>query len=148
MSHRNIGELVEILLVEDNPGDTLLAKKALELGRVANNLHCVEDGESALAFLRGAGAYCNSPRPDLVLLDLNLPGMDGREVLAEIKSDPNLRSIPVVVLTTSKSEQDVLESYAVHANCYINKPVNLEDFIHVVQSIEAFWVGIVTLPSR
>ncbi len=137
---------VEILLVEDNPGDVRLTKEALRDGRVKNNLHVVVDGVAALAFLRKEGEYHAAPRPDLILLDLNLPRKNGRETLAEIKSDPELRTIPVVVLTTSMDEQDVLRAYEFNANCYINKPVDLDQFLQVIRSIEDFWLTIVRLP--
>jgi CheY-like chemotaxis protein len=138
---------VEILLVEDNPGDVRLTQEALRDGKVWNHLHHVSDGIEAVAFLRREGKYEDAPRPDLILLDLNLPRKDGREVLAEIKSDPRLAQIPVVVLTTSRAEEDVFRSYGLHANCYIVKPIDLDQFIHVVQSIESFWLCIVQLPS-
>jgi two-component system response regulator len=138
---------VEILLVEDSPTDALLAKEALEYSKVANQLHFVADGVEALDFLRSQGKYANAPRPDLILLDLNLPKKDGREVLQEIKSDQQLRLIPVVVLTTSTSEADVLKTYGLHANCYIVKPVDFEKFAEVVKAIENFWFVIVTLPT-
>ena len=139
---------VEILLVEDNPGDYRLTQEALREGKVYNNLHWVQDGVEALEFLRQRGRYAEVPRPDIVLLDLNLPKKDGREVLSEIKGDEDLRAIPVVVLTTSKAEEDVLRSYDLHANCYVTKPVDLEKFITVVQSIDRFWLTIATLPTR
>jgi two-component system, chemotaxis family, response regulator Rcp1 len=139
---------VEILLVEDSPTDVLLAKEALEDSRIANNLHTVPDGVAAMAFLRREGKYKNAPRPGLILLDLNLPKMDGREVLAEIKNDENLKRIPVVVLTTSKNEGDVMKAYGLHANCYVVKPVNFEQFAKVVRSIESFWFSVVTLPTK
>lgn len=139
---------VEILLVEDNPGDVDLARDALEKGRVKNNLHVVMDGEAAMAFLKQQGAYEAVPRPDLILLDLNLPKKDGREILAEIKVDPSLKRIPVVVLTTSQDEADVLKSYNLHANCYLAKPIQLDRFFKMVQSIEDFWLSIVVLPPR
>jgi CheY-like chemotaxis protein len=142
-----LGRPIEILLVEDNPGDVRLTQEALRDGKVWNNLHHAADGVEAIAFLRTEGRYANVPRPDLVLLDLNLPRKDGREVLAEVKADPDLRTIPVVVLTTSKAEEDVLRSYGLHANCYIVKPIDLEQFLMVVQAIESFWLCIVTLPS-
>ena len=138
---------IQILLVEDSPGDVALTTEALRDARIANDLHVVGDGESAIAFLRGEGAYAGVPRPDLVLLDLNLPRKDGREVLAEIKWDEALRRIPVVVLTTSTAEVDILESYDLHANCYISKPVDFTQFLGVVQSIEGFWLSIVRLPK-
>jgi two-component system, chemotaxis family, response regulator Rcp1 len=138
---------VQILLVEDNPGDVRLTIEALREGKVHNDLAVASDGEEALAYLRQTGKFADAPRPDVVLLDLNLPRKDGREVLAEIKADENLKRIPVVVLTTSRAEQDVLASYALHANCYITKPVDMEQFITVVRSIEDFWFTIVKLPS-
>ena len=139
------GRPVNILLVEDNPGDVRLTQEALKECKVLNNLSVVGDGVEAMAFLRRGGSYTEAPRPDLVLLDLNLPRMDGREVLAAMKGDNSLRRIPVVVLTTSRAEQDILKAYDLHANCYVTKPVDLEQFIRVVQSIEEFWVTIVTL---
>jgi CheY-like chemotaxis protein len=141
------GRPIEILLVEDDPGDVRLTLEALRDGKVRNNLHVAKDGVEAMAFLRHEGQYASAIRPDLVLLDLNLPRKDGREVLAEIKADLELKTIPVVVLTTSTSEQDVLRSYQLQANCYISKPVDLEQFITVVRSIEDFWLTIVTLPQ-
>jgi chemotaxis family two-component system response regulator Rcp1 len=137
----------EILLVEDNPGDVRLTREALKEGKILNNVSVVEDGVEALAFLRREGKYANAVRPDLILLDLNLPKKDGREVLAEIKVDPSLKKIPVVVLTTSAAEQDILKTYDLHANCYITKPVDLEQFIKIVQLIEDFWFTIARLPS-
>ena len=137
---------VEILLVEDNPGDVRLTQEALKEGKVYNNLHWAKDGVEALEFLRRKGRHADAPRPDIILLDLNLPKKDGREVLAVIKTDSELKHIPVVVLTTSKAEEDVLKSYALHANCYVTKPVDLEKFIQVVQSIDRFWLTVVTLP--
>jgi CheY-like chemotaxis protein len=137
---------VEILLVEDNPGDVRLTKEALKEGKVYNNLHWAKDGVEALEFLRRQGKHASAPRPDIILLDLNLPKKDGREVLAVVKRDDDLKQIPVVVLTTSKAEEDVLKSYELHANCYVTKPVDLEKFIQVVQSIDRFWLTVVTLP--
>ena len=137
---------IDILLVEDNPGDVVLTREALKEAKVRNNLFVAQDGVEAMEFLRGQGKHKDSPRPHLVLLDLNLPRKDGRQVLAEIKNDPELRRIPVVILTTSKSEEDILRSYDLHANCYVTKPVDLEQFIHVVRSIEDFWLTIVRLP--
>jgi CheY-like chemotaxis protein len=142
-----IGRPIEILLVEDNPGDVRLAKEALKEGKVRNNLSVAGDGVAALEFLRREGKHASAPRPDLILLDLNLPKKDGRQVLAEIKADAELKVIPVVILTTSSAEQDILHSYDLHANCYITKPVDLEQFITVVRSIEHFWLEIVTLPK-
>lgn len=138
---------VEILLVEDNPGDVRLTREALRENKVNNNLHVAADGVEALAFLHREGKYAAAPHPDLILLDLNLPRKDGREVLAEIKSDERLRRIPVVILTTSDSERDIVTSYNLHANCYITKPVDLEQFLGVVRSIEGFWLSIVKLPT-
>jgi len=137
----------EILLVEDNPGDVRLTREALKEGKVLNHLNVVDDGVEALAFLRREDKYANAVRPDLILLDLNLPKKDGREVLAEIKADAGLKKIPVVILTTSAAEQDVLKTYDLHANCYITKPVDLEQFIKIVRLIEDFWFTIARLPS-
>lgn len=138
---------VHILLVEDNPGDVRLTIEALKEAKVLNQLTVVKDGIEALSLLRRQGQYARAARPDLILLDLNLPKKDGREVLAEIKADDNLKHIPVVILTTSQDEQDVLKSYNLYANCYITKPVDLDQFITVVKSIEDFWLGIVVLPK-
>ena len=137
---------VEILLVEDNPGDERLTREALKEGKVYSNLHWVKDGVEAMEFLRRQGKYKDVPRPDIILLDLNLPKKDGREVLQDIKNDEALKRIPVVVLTTSKAEEDVLRTYNLHANCYVTKPVDLEKFIVVVKSIDVFWLTVVTLP--
>ncbi len=139
---------VEVLLVEDDPGDVLMTREAFEDNKVRNNLHVVPDGVDALAFLRREGRYAGAPTPDLVLLDLNLPRKDGREVLAEIKADPVLRRIPVVVLTTSEAEEDVLRSYELHANAYVTKPVDFEQFIRVVRQIDDFFVTVVKLPTH
>jgi two-component system, chemotaxis family, response regulator Rcp1 len=136
---------IEILLVEDNPGDVRLTKEALKDARVANNLHVTMDGVEALAFLRKQGKHAAVPRPDLILLDLNLPKKNGREVLEEIKEEEALRHIPVVILTTSQAEQDVVESYRLRANAYVTKPVDLDQFLKVVGSIEEFWLEIVKL---
>ncbi|RLC93534.1 MAG: hypothetical protein DRI39_02595, partial [Chloroflexi bacterium] len=138
---------VEVLLVEDNPGDVRLTKEALKDGKVCNNLHVVEDGVEALAYLRREGKYQDAPRPDLILLDLNLPRKDGRDVLAEVKNDQRLKRIPVVVLTTSKAEEDVLKAYDLHVNCYITKPVDLDQFMNLVRAIEDFWLAMVKLPN-
>jgi two-component system, chemotaxis family, response regulator Rcp1 len=140
--------LVEILLVEDNPSDVLLTQIAMKECKIANRLHLAKDGEVAMQFLRRMGEHQDAPRPDLVLLDLNLPRMDGRELLREMKSEPALRTIPVVVLTTSDAESDVLRSYDLHANAYITKPLDMEQFIRVVRGIDEFWFGIVRLPRR
>lgn len=139
---------VEILLVEDSPTDVLLATEALQHAKLINNLHVVRDGVDALAFLERKGPYTDAPRPDLILLDLNLPRKDGREVLAEIKINPALKHIPVVVLTTSKADEDVLEAYGHHANCYITKPVDFAQFAEVVRQVESFWFAVVTLPPK
>jgi chemotaxis family two-component system response regulator Rcp1 len=137
---------IEILLVEDNQGDVRLTREALQEGKVLNRMSDVGDGVLAMEFLRHEGKYSRSPHPDIILLDLNLPRKDGRELLAEIKMDPNLRRIPVVILTTSKSEEDILMSYDLHANCFITKPVDLDQFIKVIKSVEEFWFTIVRLP--
>ena len=139
---------IEILLVEDNPGDVRLTKEALKEGKVYSNLHTVKDGVEAMEYLRREGKYSSVPRPDIILLDLNLPRKDGREVLEEIKSDEKLKRIPVVVLTTSKAEEDVLRTYNLHANCYVTKPVDLEKFMVVVKTIDVFWLTVVTLPPN
>ena len=139
---------VDVLLVEDDPGDVLLTQETLLGSKIRTNLHVVGDGVEALAFLRNEGAYQSVPRPDLILLDLNMPRKDGREVLAEIKEDPALKTIPVAVLTTSSQDEDILKSYELHANCYITKPVGLEQFSTVVQSLEDFWFAIVKLPPK
>ena len=137
---------IEILLVEDNPGDVTLTIEALKDVKFHNRLSVVEDGMDAMAFLRKEGKYADAPRPDLILLDLNLPRKNGREVLAEIKSDENLKVIPVVILTTSAADQDVIKAYKLNANCYVTKPVDLYQFIEVVRQIEVFWLSIVKLP--
>jgi CheY-like chemotaxis protein len=139
---------IEVLLVEDDPGDVLLIREAFEDNKVANRLHVVSDGVEALEFMRHEGPHADAPRPDLVLLDLNLPRKDGREVLAEVKEDAALRTIPVVVLTTSSAEEDVLRSYNLHANAYVTKPVDFDRFIGVVRQIDQFFVSVVKLPSR
>ncbi|MCF8034121.1 MAG: response regulator [Desulfarculaceae bacterium] len=139
---------IKILLVEDNPGDARLAQEALKEAKVANELYWVDNGVKAVQFLRCQGEYPDAPRPDVVLLDLNLPLMDGREVLAEIKADEVLKSIPVVVLTVSEAEEDILKSYDLHANCYITKPLDLDRFMDVVKQIEEFWLSIVKLPPQ
>ena len=136
------------LLVEDNPGDVRLTQEALKSHKANNNLHVVPDGEEAMAFLHRRGTYQSAPRPDIILLDLNLPKKDGREVLAEIKSDPDLKAIPVVVITSSEAEQDIIKSYNLNANFYVTKPVNLGQFIKVVQSINDFWFTIIKLPAE
>jgi CheY-like chemotaxis protein len=137
---------IEILLVEDNPGDVRLTQEIFKEGKVRNRMNVAWNGEEALAYLRREGHFARAPRPDIILLDLNLPRKGGREVLAEIKADPTLRCIPVVILTTSQADQDISESYNQHANCYIVKPVDLDHFIHVVRTIEGFWLQVVKLP--
>ena len=139
---------IEILLVEDSPTDVLLTRRALEGSKLINRLHVVEDGVKAIAFLRREPPYADAPRPQLILLDLNMPRKDGREVLAEIKADEDLRIIPVVVLTTSNAEIDVLRSYKLHANCYITKPVDFASFVNAITSLEHFWFAVVTLPPE
>lgn len=146
MSH--LFKPIEILMVEDNPGDVDLTRDALENGKMRNNLHVVSDGVAAMAFLRKEGSFADMPRPDLILLDLNLPKKDGREVLAEIKSDDDLKRIPVVILTSSCAEEDIMRSYNLHANCYVNKPIDFNQFLKVVKSIENFWFSIVMLPPN
>ena len=147
MEHVIMGKPIEILLVEDNPGDVRLTIESLKGAKVVNHLNVASDGIEALALLRQQGRYVNAARPDLILLDLNLPKKDGREVLAEIKADDDLKRIPVVVLTTSHAEEDILKSYNLHANCYVTKPMDLEQFITVVKSIEDFWFTVVKLPD-
>ncbi|AFY43491.1 response regulator [Nostoc sp. PCC 7107] len=139
---------IEVLLVEDNPGDAELTRIALQDSKISINLNIVEDGVEAMAFLRKQDSYTRKPHPDIVLLDLNLPRKDGREVLAEMKSDDHLKRIPVVVLTTSQSEEDILKAYNLAANCYITKPVDFDQFVKIVQSIENFWFAIVKLPPE
>lgn len=141
-------EVMHILLVEDNPGDIRLTQEALKDGPFRHELFVVKDGVEALNFVRKTGMYADVPTPDLILLDLNLPRKDGREVLAEIKSEDNLKLIPVVILTTSDADQDILKSYALHANCFITKPVDLDQFIHIIRQLELFWFTIVQLPGR
>jgi chemotaxis family two-component system response regulator Rcp1 len=148
MYSRTSGKPIEILLIEDNPGDVRLTKEVLMEGKVRNHLKVVGDGVQAMAFLRRENNYAEAPRPDLILLDLNLPKKDGREVLQEIKADDQLKRIPVVVLTTSEADEDILRSYDLSANCYITKPVDLNQFIRVIRSIETFWLTIVSLPKR
>jgi chemotaxis family two-component system response regulator Rcp1 len=148
MSKMGTFKPIEILLVEDSPGDVRLTKEALKESKMANHLSVAEDGVEAMSLLRREGEYEDAVRPDLVLLDLNLPRKDGREVLAEIKADEDLKSIPVIILTTSKVEEDIVRTYNLHANCYITKPVDLDQFLNVVRTIEEFWLSIVKLPSR
>ena len=139
---------IEVLLVEDDPGDVLMTQEAFDEHKVRNKLNVVRDGEEALSYLRREGDYADAPRPDLILLDLNLPRKDGREVLAEVKADEELRTIPVVVLTTSEAEEDVLRSYQLHANAYVTKPVDFEGFIEAIKQIDHFFVSVVQLPGR
>lgn len=148
MIKRDRNRPVEILLVEDNPDDVALTRAALEEGKVWSNLSVAEDGVRALEFLRRTGDFSDAPVPDLILLDLNLPKKDGREVLAEIKNDDDLQHIPVVVLTTSQADQDIIKSYKLHANCYVTKPVDFDEFVKIVQSIEHFWFTVVKLPAE
>jgi len=142
------GAPIEILLVEDNPGDVRLTQEAVREAKIRNTLNVVNDGEQAIAYVRRQGEYAERPRPDLILLDLNLPRKDGREVLQDLKSDPDLHRIPVVVLTSSEAEQDILSTYDLYANAYVTKPVDLEQFMHVVSSIQDFWLNIVKLPPE
>jgi CheY-like chemotaxis protein len=139
---------INVLLVEDDPGDTLMIREAFEQHDITHRLHHVPDGVEAMAFLRGEGAHAGSPRPDLILLDLNLPRMDGREVLKQVKGDPELRAIPIVVLTTSDADEDILRSYDLHANAYVTKPVDFDRFIEVVRLTDDFFVNVVKLPRR
>ena len=142
------GDPIDILLVEDNPGDVRLTREALRDGKIYNNLYVAKDGVEAMAFLHKTGQYSRAPRPDLILLDLNLPRKDGHEVLAEVKTDESLRRIPVVILTTSQAEEDIIKTYDLHVNCYITKPVDLDQFVKIVKSIEDFWLTIVKLPAE
>lgn len=146
MNQEETGTPAEVLLVEDNPGDVRLTQETFLEGRLRNHLHVVDDGVKALAYLRNLGEYKNVKRPDIVLLDLNLPKKDGREVLAEIKADPKLKRIPVVILTASQTEEEILKAYNLNVNCYITKPVDVEKFIKAVRSIDDFWLSIVKLP--
>ncbi len=141
------GKPINILIVEDNPGDARLIKEVLNEGKILNDLHIVKDGVEAMEFLHKRGEYAKAPRPDLIILDLNLPKKDGREVLAEVKSDQHLKSIPIVIMTTSNAEEDILKSYNLHANCYITKPLDFHQFVKVVESIENFWFSMVKLPK-
>ncbi len=145
---RIIGKPVEILIVEDNEGDVGLIEEVFEEAKIRNNLHVAEDGEEAILFLHGKGKFSGSPRPDIIILDLNLPNKDGREVLREIKEDNTLKKIPVIVLTTSNAEKDILKSYDLHANAYVTKPLDFNQFIKVVESIGNFWLEIVRLPTK
>jgi CheY-like chemotaxis protein len=146
MTDGRTGLAVDVLLVEDDPGDVLMTREAFEHFKIRNTLHVVNDGEQALQFLRQTGEYASAPRPGLILLDLNLPRRDGLEVLAELKQDPGLRVIPVVILTTSQAEEDILRSYSLHANAYVSKPVDFERFIDVIRQIDNFFITVVELP--
>ncbi|MBS4096935.1 MAG: response regulator [Sulfuricella sp.] len=147
MTHDQLIHAVDVLLVEDNPGDVRLTREALKEGKIAINLRVANDGLEAMKMLRQEGEYASLTLPDIVLLDLNMPKMDGREVLRQIKTDDNLKRLPVVVLTTSAAEKDILQAYGLHANCYITKPVELEEFMEIVKSIEGFWLTVVKLPK-
>lgn len=147
MNSRTIAKQIDILLVDDSEGDVRLARETLKESKLINNVFDVSDGEQAMAFLKKQGKYSNAPRPDLILLDLNMPRKDGREVLADIKADQDLRRIPVVILTVSSDEADILATYNLYANCYVTKPIDLGQFVKVVKSIEDFWLSIVKLPS-
>jgi CheY-like chemotaxis protein len=146
ITERATAQMVDVLLVEDDPGDVLMTREAFEHFKIRNTLHVVNDGEQALQFLRQTGEYASAPRPGLILLDLNLPRRDGLEVLAELKEDPGLRVIPVVILTTSQAEEDILRSYSLHANAYVSKPVDFERFIDVIRQIDNFFITVVKLP--
>jgi chemotaxis family two-component system response regulator Rcp1 len=148
MITKSLPRLIEILLVEDSPADILLTREAFQQNKIVNTIHVAEDGIQAMDFLYKRGKYASAPRPDLILLDLNLPRKNGREVLAEIKADPNLRAIPVVVLTTSNAEEDILKAYELNANCYVVKPVGFDNFMKAIQSIRHFWFSVVTLPPE
>jgi CheY-like chemotaxis protein len=148
MSTGNTTHPIEILLAEDNPGDVRLTREAIKDAKVHNRLHVVTDGVEAMAFLRHEGNYAAAPRPDLILLDLNMPRMDGREVLKQLKSDDNFRRIPVVIITSSQAEEDILKAYDLQANCYVTKPVDLEQFMKVIRSVEEFWLTVVKLPPQ
>jgi two-component system response regulator len=146
MTAKTLPRPIEILLVEDSPADVLITREAFEEAKLLNTLHVVEDGVQALEFLRRQGSYADAPRPDLILLDLNLPRKNGREVLAEIKADKDFKSIPVIILTTSSADEDILNAYDLHANCYVIKPVGFDNFLKAVQSIQDFWFSVVALP--
>ncbi|MBK8782665.1 MAG: response regulator [Anaerolineales bacterium] len=148
MNTKSLKKPIEILLVEDSPADILITREAFVEAKLLNTLHAVEDGVQALEFLRRQGSYASAPRPDLILLDLNLPRKNGREVLAEIKGDPELRSIPIIILTTSSADEDIVKAYDLHANCYVVKPVGFDNFFKAVQSIQNFWFKVVVLPPE
>lgn len=143
-----MGQQFEILLVEDNPGDVFLTREAFREGRIHHHMSVADDGEEALQFLRREGPYRNAPRPDVILLDLNLPKKDGRELLAELKADPELKFIPVIVLTTSEADSDISKAYRLHANCYLTKPIQVDEFLNKIKMVEDFWLSVVRLPSR
>jgi two-component system, chemotaxis family, response regulator Rcp1 len=147
MNKNNKQRVIEILLIDDNPGDVRLTIEALKSGRILNRVSVATDGVEALAFLHREGIYVNSPKPDLILLDLNMPRKDGREVLDEIKNDPVLKIIPVIVLTTSEAEQDIVKTYMLHANCFITKPIKVEEFFRVIRTLENLWLRLIKLPS-
>lgn len=146
--YKNNGQPIEILMVEDNPSDVRLTKEAFKDAKVRNRMHVAVDGEDAMGFLRRAGRHSEAPRPDLILLDLNLPKKNGREVLAEIKADSDLKRIPVVILTTSDDEKDIMAAYDLHVNAYVRKPVDLDQFIKIVEAVEDFWLTVVKLPPK
>lgn len=148
MNTKSLKKPIEILLVEDSPADILITREAFQDAKLLNTLHAVEDGVQALEFLRHQGSYASAPHPDLILLDLNLPRKNGREVLAEIKGDPELRSIPIIILTTSSADEDIVKAYDLHANCYVVKPVGFDNFFKAVQSIQNFWFSVVVLPPE
>ena len=148
MFTKSLPKHIEILLVEDSPADILLTREAFQESRIVNTIHVAEDGIQAMDFLYKRGEYASSPRPDLILLDLNLPRKNGREVLAEIKADPGLKKIPIVVLTTSNADEDILKAYDLNANCYVVKPVGFDNFMQAMQSIRHFWFSVVTLPTE
>ncbi|SRR6266498_1835371 len=148
MDTKALPKCIDILLVEDSPADILLTREAFEQNKIVNTVHVAEDGVQAMDFLHKRGAYASAPRPDLILLDLNLPRKNGREVLAEIKADPELKKIPIVVLTTSSAEEDVLKAYNLNANCYVVKPIGFDNFMEAMQSIRHFWFSVVTLPAE
>jgi two-component system response regulator len=148
MITKSLQKPIEILLVEDSPADILITREAFQEARLINSIHSVEDGVQAMEFLHRSGSYASAPRPDLILLDLNLPRMNGREVLAQIKADADLKHIPVIILTTSSAHEDILKAYDLHANCYVVKPVGFENFLRAVQSIRNFWFSVVSLPPE
>ena len=148
MNNHNSDKAIHILMVEDNPGDVRLALEAFKESKIRNTMNVLEDGAEVMPYLRQEGKYANAIRPDIILLDLNLPKKDGREVLSEIKNDPDVKAIPVVILTTSQAQKDIMNAYNLHVNCYITKPVDLDQFLNVVKAIDNFWLTIVKLPSQ